>query len=111
MSSVATEWAKKVSWSLMSDYSDFREEMEARFPDTPLIAEVSQPSPHAPKVYGPFENGKDAMEWLLTVPMNVRVRFIPLRDPRVKRDYNDFYTPDHLLDLDKEYRKSVTPHA
>lgn len=94
---------------MSDDYTEFRDEMEARFPNTPLIAQVSQPSPHAPRVYGPFSNGKDAMEWLLTVPMGVRVQFIPLRDPRVKRDYHDFYAPDGLLDMDKEYGNSVTP--
>lgn len=114
MFSVATEWVMKVSLSTMSDqqnYTDFREEMEARFPNTPLIAEVSQPSPHASKIYGPFANGKEAMEWLLTVPMNVRVGFRPLRNPNIERTYHDFFAPDHLLDQDKEYSNLVTPNA
>lgn len=92
------------------DYDQFREEMEARFPNTCMIAEVSQPSPHPPKVYGPFANGTEAMEWLLTVPMRVRVRFIPLRNPNVKRTYDDFYAPEHLLDYEKEFvRNHATP--
>lgn len=98
----------------MSDpqnYQDFRDEMEAKYPHTPLIAEVSQPAPHAPKVYGPFANGKEAMEWLLTVPMNVRVAFRPLRNPNVKRTYQDFFSPEHLLDEKREYLNPVTPHA
>jgi hypothetical protein len=91
----------------MSDtqtYDDFREEIVARYPNTALIAEVSQPIPHAPRVYGPFTNGEDAMEWLRKqVPMNVRVRFVPLRNPNIKRKYEDFYNPDKMLDLDTEY--------
>lgn len=90
----------------MSDernYDDFRDEMMARYANTALIAEVSQPSPHAPRVYGPFANGEEAMTWLRTVPSRVRVRFIPLRNPNIKRGYEDFYNPDKMLDHDKEY--------
>ena len=86
------------------DYDDFRDEMTARYPNTALIAEVSQPAPHAPRIYGPFANGAEAMEWLRTrVPMRVRVRFIPLRNPNITRKYEDFYNPDKMLDLDGEY--------
>lgn len=90
----------------MSDtqtYDDFRDEMTARYANTALIAEVTQPSPHAPRVYGPFANGEEAMTWLRTVPSRVRVRFIPLRNPNTKRGYEDFYNPDKMLDHDKEY--------
>ena len=94
----------------LTTYDDFRDEMTTRYPNTALIAEVSQPSPHAPRVYGPFANGEEAMNWLRTVPSRVRVRFIPLRTPNTTRTYEDFYNPDKMLDYDKEFTRTAQVH-
>ena len=83
---------------MMSDnYQDFRDEMVARFPSTPLIAVITHADGDK-DLYGAFANGQEAMDWLLTIPMNVRVAFHPLRNPHMKRDYDDFYNPQKLRD-------------
>lgn len=88
-------------------YEDFRDEIIGRYPNTVLIAEVTQPSSHSSRVYGPFADGEHATKWLLTVPIGVRVRFTPLRNPNTKRSYEDFYNPDKMLDLDKEFTQTT----
>ena len=80
------------------DFSEFREEMVNRFKNTPLICIVNMPSSNETNHYGPFQNGKEAMDWLAIQPMNVRFGFLPLRNPHIKRTTNEFY----FTQLDKE---------
>jgi len=92
-------------------FDEFRAQMEAQYPNTVLIARVPQPGMHGDKLYGPFMNGKEACDWVATLPMNLRVNFVALRNPKVKRGYQEFYAPDGQLNLDVEFSKSVTPNA
>lgn len=67
--------------------------------DTPLIAQVNA----GEKLYGPFRNGKEALEWLAKQPSDVVISFRPLRNPNVKRTLNDFYMPIYLENEEREF--------
>lgn len=76
------------------------------FPDTPLVAVLYMDT--TMKMFGPFKGGAEAGEWYRTVPQGVRILWQPLRNPRIKRDYGDFYLPERLEDLEKEYDHTTT---
>jgi len=67
--------------------------------DTPLIAQVNA----GEKLYGPFRNGKEALEWLAKQPSDVVISFRPLRNPNVERTLNDFYMPIYLENEEREF--------
>lgn len=78
------------------------------FPTTPLIATVSGTASESEKQYGAFANGQEAYEWYVKQPWTtVRIRFVPLRNPNIKRTYNDFYNPMRHEDLEKEYDHTI----
>lgn len=66
---------------------------------TPLIAQVGLEQ----KIYGPFMNGIEAQEWYERQPKDVRICFMPLRSPNVKRTYNDFYQPVYMENESREF--------
>lgn len=71
--------------------------------DTPLIAIVA--GDINLKMYGPFINGLDALKWYKKQPESVRITFSPLRNPEVKRTYDDFYLPIYLENEGKEFNR------
>ena len=78
------------------------------FPTTPLIATVSGGVDESEKQYGAFANGQEAYEWYVKQPWTtVRIRFVPLRNPNIKRTYNDFYNPMRHENLEKEYNHAI----
>ena len=78
------------------------------FPATPLIATVSGTVSESEKQYGAFANGQEAYEWYVKQPWTtVRIRFVPLRNPNIKRTYNDFYNPMLHENLEKEYDHTI----
>ena len=86
------------------DFKEFREEMESRFKNTPLICIVNMPSSNETNHYGPFQNGKEAMDWLGIQPMNVRFGFLPLRNPHIKRSADEFYfTPPDKFEMEYDH--------
>jgi len=66
---------------------------------TPVIAELMTNS----KIYGPFANGLEALEWHKQQPEGVRIVFRALRNPNVDRTYEEFYLPDYLEDESREF--------
>ncbi len=66
---------------------------------TPMIAQVGS----LQKVYGPFMNGAEALEWYERQPKGVHISFIPLRSPNVNRTHNDFYQPISKEDESREF--------
>ena len=66
---------------------------------TPLVAQVNA----GEKLYGPFRNGEEALEWRDKQPLDVAISFRPLRNPNVKRTLNDFYKPVYLEDEAREF--------
>ena len=66
---------------------------------TPLVAEVGVQK----KLYGPFMNGIEAQEWYDKQPRSVRISFMTLRNPNVKRSYNDFYQPLYMENESREF--------
>lgn len=144
MSSGAMAWVLRVCWFTMSDmntemyddpfvpdfekdreiweqyldqqreFSEFREEMIARFPNTKLVVRVSQPNADF-RLYGPFSNGADMCAWMALQPMNVRFMVVPLRNPIIRRTHDDFYNPakDHDINdfiVDYGQNNPVTPN-
>ena len=86
------------------DFKEFREEMENRFKNTPLICIVNMPSSNETNHYGPFQNGKEAMDWLGIQPMNVRFGFLPLRNPYLERTADEFYfTPPDKFEMEYDH--------
>ena len=78
------------------------------FPTTPLIATVGGGKDESEKQYGAFANGQEAYDWYIKQPWTtVRIRFVPLRNPNIKRTYNDFYNPSRHEDLEKEYNHAI----
>lgn len=79
------------------------------FPTTQLIAIVSADmTTDGAKQYGAFANGQEAYDWYIKQPWTtVRIRFVPLRNPNIKRTYNDFYNPIRHEDLKKEYNHTI----
>lgn len=55
------------------------------------------------KLYGPFRNGKEALEWRAKQPLDVLISFRPLRNPNVERTLNDFYKPLYMEDEAREF--------
>lgn len=88
-----------------SDYESEREYFLIKYDDIALVAVVNQ-ADGSEALFGPFRNGLEAMDWFLTVPIGVRVYFVPLRRPDKKRTKDDFYTPDRMLSRD-EYAETV----
>jgi hypothetical protein len=68
---------------------------------TPLIAILYVDG--ETKMYGPFDNGRSALEWYRKQPRNVRIGFSPLRNPDVERTYEDFYLPLRMESEDREF--------
>ncbi len=66
---------------------------------TPLVAQINA----GEKLYGPFLNGLEALEWRAKQPTDVDISFRPLRNPNVERTYNDFYKPAYLEDETREF--------
>jgi hypothetical protein len=87
------------------EYESEREYFAIKYSDIALIAVVNQPN-GGEALFGPFKNGLEAMDWFLTVPVGVRVFFVPLRRPEKKRVREDFYLPEHMLAKD-EYSETV----
>lgn len=90
------------------DFDDAREIFVHRYRHTPTVACVGQPSGGF-ELFGPFITPEEAMDWMLTVPMGVRVVFLPLRRTDKKRTANEFYLPPHMLKDDEYIHYSVTP--
>lgn len=103
---------------LTEDYEELKQRNETRqlakvwyrlttlFPTTPLIATVS--ADNSEKQYGAFANGQEAYDWYIKQPWTtVRIRFVPLRNPNIKRTYNDFYNPMRHENLEKEYNHTI----
>lgn len=67
--------------------------------DTPLVAQINA----GEKLYGPFRNGREALEWREKQPLDVVISFRPLRNPCVERTLNDFYQPIYLEDESREF--------
>ena len=67
--------------------------------DTPLVAQINA----GEKLYGPFRNGREALEWQAKQPSDVVISFRPLRNPNVKRPLNDFYQPHYMEDEAREF--------
>lgn len=66
---------------------------------TPLVAQINA----GEKLYGPFRNGKEALEWRAKQPLDVLISFRPLRNPNVERTLNDFYKPLYMEDEAREF--------
>ena len=64
--------------------------------DTPVIAVISDGREW--KMYGPFKDGPAAIAWKKRQPQGMRCTFSALRNPDVKRTYDDFYIPNRLED-------------
>jgi hypothetical protein len=71
--------------------------------DTPLIAILYVDK--ETKMYGPFDNGRSALEWYDKQPKSVRIGFSPLRNPDVERTYEDFYLPLRMESEDREFNR------
>lgn len=67
--------------------------------DTPLVAQINA----GEKLYGPFRNGREALEWRAKQPLDVVISFRPLRNPNVERTLNDFYQPLYMEDEAREF--------
>ena len=67
--------------------------------DTPLVAQINA----GEKLYGPFRNGREALEWRAKQPSDVVISFRPLRNPNVERTLNDFYQPLYMEDEAREF--------
>lgn len=67
--------------------------------ETPLVAQINA----GEKLYGPFRNGKEALEWRAKQPSDVVISFRPLRNPNVERTLNDFYQPLYMENEDREF--------
>ena len=67
--------------------------------DTPLVAQINA----GEKLYGPFRNGREALEWRAKQPSDVVISFRPLRNPNVARTLNDFYQPLYMEDEAGEF--------
>ena len=50
------------------------------------------------KLYGPFRNGREALEWEAKQPLDVVISFRTLRNPNIERTLNDFYQPLYMED-------------
>lgn len=89
------------------DFAEFRDEMIAMFPKTPLVAFVVVGGGLSPdRYYGPFSNGEEAMDWLAYQPAFVKFRFLPLRNPYKRRKQFDFFSPETEVDW-SEYDHTV----
>lgn len=66
---------------------------------TPVIAQVNA----GKKIYGPFANGLEALEWYKKQPEGVVITFRALRNPKVDRTYEEFYLPEHMEDEAREF--------
>ncbi len=75
--------------------------------DTPLIAQING----GEKLYGPFRNGKEALEWHAKQPLDVVIYFAPLRNPNVERTLNDFYQPVYMENEEREFALTDSPEV
>ncbi len=81
------------------------QKLAEHFPDTPLVAVLYMDT--TMKMFGAFKNGMEAGEWYRTIPHGVKIVWQPLRNPHIKRDYGDFYLPERLENLEKEYDHTI----
>ena len=90
------------------DFNEFREDMERRFKNTPLICVVNIGSSYDTNHYGPFKDGKEAMDWMGKQPIGVRFGFLPLRNPWLERKHNDFYfTPPDMVEREYDHTSHI----
>ena len=84
------------------DWNDFeleRERFISDYRNISLVAYVSQPNLEM-MLFGPFVDGEEAMEWMITVPSGVQIHFVPLRRPFKNRVKDDFFLPRHMIAKD-----------
>lgn len=90
------------------DFEDARKVFVSSHKGEILVAQVTQPTGE-PALFGPFATPDEAMDWMLKVPTNVRVRFVPLRRPDKERSHDEFFLPNYMLKDDEYTNNSVTP--
>lgn len=85
------------------DWNDFeleRERFISDYKNISLVAYVPQPNQEM-MLFGPFVDGEEAMDWMVTVPSGVQVTFVPLRRAFRNRVKNDFFVPRHMIPKDE----------
>lgn len=65
------------------------------------IVFLSMPDTLHSKAYGSFKNGGEAFEFIVnSSESHGNFAIVPLRNPAKKRDYHDWWLPDHVEEMD-----------
>lgn len=86
------------------------EHLTKHFIDIPLVALIYMD--RTMKMYGPFQDGVEASEWCKNyLPRGVHLVWQPLRNPYIVRRTHEFYLPERMENLDKEYDHTIKETA
>lgn len=100
-------------WNIFEEHARIiqrtKEYLTKNFADLPLVAMLYMD--RTVKLYGPFKDGEEASKWCETIPHGVHLVWQPLRNPYIKRESNDFYLPERMENMDKEFDHTIREMA